>query len=117
MGFLKRDDRFVDEEPYAFRYMAEDMKIPLTNMETEYPEVQVCNLRGQESRAGLDSCGFEIRKLRSHTKYNELPEGLVEDTFKDDVIDQLKEDYGASDADVIRVRVLAHLVAPHSQCD
>lgn len=105
IGFLERDPRFLEEEPYAFRYHA-DLPIPPTNMKTEFLNHAVCDLRGQEDLLSLDSCGFEVRKLRSSMSYEQFEvQDDINKIYLQDIDTQLREDYGATHVDFARVRV------------
>ncbi|KAI5363853.1 hypothetical protein Slin14017_G058170 [Septoria linicola] len=104
-GFLERSPIFDNEEAYAFRYQA-DVPVPLTNMEMTFRDVTVCDIRGQECHASLDSCGFEIRKLRSEMSYEQYRRpDCIKNIYVRDLKKQLCEDFGASDVDIARVRV------------
>lgn len=105
VGFLKQNPAFQDEEPYAFRYKA-DVPCPSTNMETEFRRIPICDLRGQEASASLETCGFEIRKLRSTMKYEQFADDVeIQRVYLQDIQQQMREDFGAQDMDITRVRV------------
>jgi len=108
MGFLRKSEVFRSEEPYAFRYQA-DLAIPLTNMETEFRDVDVYDLRGQEYEAHLSDCGFEFRALKSSMSYEQFwEEDAIRDVYLVDLKRQLQADYGAVEVDFARVRVRLH---------
>lgn len=105
MGFLQKSSLFQSEEPYAFRYKA-DVPVPLTNMETEFLDIDICDLRGQEDAASLDDCGFEVRKLRSDMTYAQFAdEKAIQSVYLADLKKQLLDDFGATELDYARVRV------------
>lgn len=105
IGFLKHDPKFEEEEPYAFRYVA-DVPIPLTNMEMQFLSVPIHDIRGQEHKAKLQTCGFEVRKLRSNMSYEQFSSQKCIDTiYARDLRNQLIEDYSAIDVDFARIRV------------
>ena len=104
--FLKRSPLFEHEEPYAFRYREVGME-KLTNMETEIVNVDVRDIRGQEHKANLDDCGFEIWKLRSSLSYEQFGNlSIVNDIYVGEVKRQLAEEFGADQIEIIRVRVV-----------
>lgn len=105
IGFLEPDPAFEHEEPYAFRYQA-DVPVPLTNMKTKFQRVSVCDLRGQEHVPNLEQNGFEILKLRSEMSYEQFenPES-IEGVYVRDLKEQLCEDKGAREVDILRIRV------------
>lgn len=105
IGFLSKIPVANDEERYAFRYKA-DVPIALTNMDTEYVDVKLCDLRGLEDKASLATCGFEIRKLRSTMTYEHFSRhDAIKDIYLHEISAQLIADYGAKEIDFARVRV------------
>lgn len=112
IGFLKKSDRFEHEEPYAFRYKS-DLAIPLSNMETEFRDVEIRDLRGQEDKADLDTCGFKIRKLRSSMRYEHFSDqSKIHGVYLKELEQLLKKDFGAVEVDFARVRVST--LPPHT---
>lgn len=106
IGFLKRSDIFEREEPYAFRYQADNLPERRTNMETEYMDVEICDIRGQEQRASLDTCGFQVRKLQSSMTYEQFNNpAAVEDVYLRDLRQLLLEEFGAAVVYFERTRV------------
>ena len=105
IGFLERDAMHEHEEPYAFRYKAE-VPVPLTNMRTEFRPLRLCDLRGQEASASLDTCGFSILRLRSSMRYEQFEnEKDIQNIYLRDLKLQLLDEYMADRADIVRVRV------------
>lgn len=105
IGFLKKSALFDNEEPYAFRYRA-DIPVPQTNMETEYMDVEICDIRGQEERASLQTCGFQIKRLQSAMTYEQFNNPKeVEDVYLQDLKHLLLEDTAVVEVDFDRVRV------------
>ncbi|KAK4614156.1 Fe(II)/2-oxoglutarate-dependent dioxygenase nvfI [Fulvia fulva] len=75
-------------------------------MVTDFVEVLVSDLRRQEHKASLETCGFEIRGLRSTMAYEDFGgQERVDAVYVEDVKTQLREDFGASHIDIMRVRV------------
>ena len=99
MYFLTRNDLFVTEKPYAFRFALEDhdkpADIPQTNMKMERKDnIIIKDIRGEEKQFTLEKNGFEVLSHTSRIGYedfynpervkiylNEL-EGLLEDRLK-----------------------------------
>lgn len=105
IGFLTKDAVFDHEEPYAFKYQADGLE-KLTNMETEMRRVTLYDLRGQEEMASLDTCGFEIRTLRSKMTYEQFEDQqCIKKIYLEDIKKQMREDLGALSVKIERVRV------------
>ncbi|KAK4497673.1 hypothetical protein PRZ48_010326 [Zasmidium cellare] len=105
IGFLKKSTVFDHEEPYAFRYQADGLE-KLTNMEMESIGVTLWDLRGQEEMARLDTCGFEVRTLRSKMTYEQFEsKECITKIYVEDIKMQLCEDLGALHVTIERVRV------------
>ncbi|KAF2969732.1 hypothetical protein GQX73_g3868 [Xylaria multiplex] len=68
--FLEKDDIFIEEKPYAFRYDTEDDQIPQTNMTMKPFSIEINNMRGFESYFTLEGNGFEVMKLEEEIPYD-----------------------------------------------
>lgn len=106
IGFLKKSAVFDHEEPYAFRYISEDLPIPQTNMETEYMNVDICDLRGQEEHASLNTCGFQTKRFQSAITYDQFNSPAeVKNIYLRDLEQLLLDDFDAAHVEFDRVRV------------
>ncbi|KAF2160588.1 hypothetical protein M409DRAFT_70334 [Zasmidium cellare ATCC 36951] len=75
-------------------------------METEYMNVEICDIRGQEERADLETCGFQIRKLRSAMTYEQFGNpACVEEVYLRDLRQLLLKEFGAAVVHFERTRI------------
>ncbi len=73
MYFLTKDDLFVTEKPYAFRFPFESEHIPQTNMQMKREEsIQINDMRGKELSFSIEKTGFEILSHASKLPYEDF---------------------------------------------
>lgn len=109
--FLERNDLFIEEKPYAFRYEVEGNGIPQTNMTMKAFPVEIHGIRGFENCFTLENNGFEVMKLEEEIAYSDFYDTRAVRRYFDVIADMIRVRLQASAVEVFRYGVSL----PHSK--
>lgn len=96
--YLKYDDRFKHEKPFFIRFPIDDIpEAKQTNLEFDYYNVSIEDIRGRESQFKLDEYGFELAKFQTrfnHEDFEDFRENSK--TYFKEIEDFLKKKLGVT---------------------
>lgn len=71
--YLKYDEKFEHEKPYFIRFPVNDYPgAKQTNLEFDFYDVKIEDIRGRETDYKLDDVGFELSKFETKLKYEDF---------------------------------------------
>lgn len=106
--FLTRDDLFLKEKPYAFRFPVEDQSFRQTNMKMESKElIRIIDIRGSENRFSFEENGFEVLPHATKLAYEDFYNPERVPIYLRELETLLKDHLRASYVEVFRYGVSA----------
>jgi hypothetical protein len=101
--FLVRDDLFLAEKPYAFRFPIDGKPLSQTNMKMERKElIRINDIRGNEKLFSFDKNGFEVLSHKSELRYEDFYRPEKISTYLRELESVLKDRLKASHVEVFR---------------
>jgi hypothetical protein len=111
--FLVRDDLFLAEKPYAFRFPIEGKLLSQTNMKMERKEsIRINDIRGNEKSFSFDKNGFEVISHKSELRYEDFYQPGKISIYLRELESVLKDRLKASHVEIFR-----HGVSPTRTLD
>ncbi len=97
--YLKYDEKFEKEKLYFIRFPVNDYHdIRQTNLEFDFYDVKIEDIRGRETDYKLDDVGFELSKFDTRLKYEDFDGDFNtnSEVYYKEIEEHLKEKLGVT---------------------